>query len=192
MTAEPAEPEPLMRPSGVASAPELLTERLRLRAHEPRDLDACLRIWSDPDVVRHITTPSDRSEVWARLLRYAGHWRLLGYGYWLIERRSDGAVLGEAGLADFKRAIDAPVSGLPEAGWVLRPDAHGQGYASEAMSAILDWCDDILRAPRSFCLISPQNDRSIRLARKLAYHPTHNVALSGRPSLLLQRARPMA
>lgn len=175
-----------------ASAPELLTERLRLRAHAPEDLRACHEIWRDPRVVRHITSPSDRAEVWARILRYAGHWTLLGYGYWLIERREDGMVLGEAGFADFHRVMEAPVQGLPEAGWVLRPDAHGQGYAREAMTAALDWLDDTFRAPRSFCLVAAENAPSVKLARALGYHPTHRISLQGRSNLLLQRSRPMA
>ncbi len=173
-------------------APELLTQRLRLRAHAPEDLKACYEIWRDPAVVRHITTPSDRGEVWARILRYAGHWTLLGYGYWLIERRNDGAVLGEAGFADFQRALEAPVQGLPEAGWVLRPDAQGQGYAREAMTAALEWLDAAFRAPRSFCLVAAENAPSVKLARALGYHPTHRLSLQGRSNLLLQRPRPMA
>jgi len=192
MTAEHLERQRIIQGAGADAAPEILTARLKLRAHRVDDLDACARIWSDPAVVRHITTPSERGEVWARILRYAGHWRLMSYGYWLIERVSDGAVLGEVGLADFQRRIDAPVDGAPEAGWVLRPDAHGQGYAAEAAEAVLKWTDEVLRASRSFCLISPENTASLRLARRLGYHPTHRTAVNGRPNLLMQRARPLA
>jgi len=60
-----------------------------------------------------------------------------GHCFWLVERKSDGEVLGFCGL---KRA-DAPDSSVPgqfEVGWRLREDVWGQGYAKEAARASLD------------------------------------------------------
>jgi RimJ/RimL family protein N-acetyltransferase len=59
-----------------------------------------------------------------------------GFCFWIVERSTDGAILGFCGL---KRA-DAPgssVTGEMEIGWRLREDAWGQGYAREAASAAL-------------------------------------------------------
>ena len=50
--------------------------------------------------------PFAAEDVWSKLLRYAGHWALLGFGYWAIEEKSSGRFVGEAGFADFKRAIE--------------------------------------------------------------------------------------
>ena len=48
-------------------------------------------MWSDAEVTRFIGgKPLSGEEVWARILRYAGHWSMLGYGYWLIEEKATG------------------------------------------------------------------------------------------------------
>jgi len=75
------------------------------------------------------------------LLRYAGHWALLGYGYWVAEEKSTGAFVGELGFADYKRDLQPALPEVPEAGWVLMPWAHGKGYATEAVRAIALWGD---------------------------------------------------
>jgi RimJ/RimL family protein N-acetyltransferase len=45
--------------------------------------------------------------------------------------------------------------------------ARGQGFAGEAMAAILAWGDE--RFERTGCVISPENTPSIALARRLGY-----------------------
>ena len=61
--------------------PELETPRLSLRGHRVEDLEDCAAMWGDPQVTRHIGgRPSTKEEVWSRLVRYVGHWALLGFG----------------------------------------------------------------------------------------------------------------
>ncbi|MGX6646928.1 GNAT family N-acetyltransferase [Maricaulaceae bacterium MS644] len=152
------------------AVPVLKTKRLILRAFTAADFDAFAAIWGDASVVRHISgTPSSRSDSWSRLLRLAGSWPLLGYGYWAVEERATGRLTGMAGLADFKREIGADIAGLPEAGWVFSPEFHGKGYATEAMRAALCWADAALDAEKSCCLIHPNNAASINVAQKLGY-----------------------
>src|ERR1041384_8238346 len=133
--------------------PVLETERLTLRGHRAGDLEDSLAMWSDPRVTQHITgKPFNREEVWARLLRYLGHWQVMGYGLWVVSERATGRFIGEVGLADFKRELPISFDGAPEAGWVLGSPAHGQGYATEAMSAVLAWADE--QFARTVCIIS--------------------------------------
>lgn len=110
--------------------PVLRTERLVLRAHALSDFADCLAMWSDPAVTRYIGgRPFNGEEVWARLLRYSGHWQLLGYGYWLVADRASGGFVGEVGFADFRRQITPSFDANPEIGWALAPASHGQGLA---------------------------------------------------------------
>ena len=89
-----------MRRAGNApstSAPTLETERLRLRAHRVEDLPQCAAMWAEEVVTRFIGgKPLTKEETWLRMLRHAGHWSLLGFGYWLVEERVSGTMLGEA------------------------------------------------------------------------------------------------
>lgn len=151
--------------------PELLTPRLRLRGHREKDHAAAIDIWTRPEVYEFITgSPLGAQDVWLRLLRYSGLWDFLGYGYWALEERATGRYVGQMGFADFRRELEGFDTSHPEAGWVLHPDVAGQGYATEGMQAACAWLDQHIAAVRSFCIITPQNTMSIRLAEKLGYH----------------------
>lgn len=169
-------------------APVVQTERLVLRGHRLDDLPACLALWSAPEVTRFIGgRPNSEEEVWARLLRYVGHWRLMGFGFWLIEERSSGSVIGEAGLADFKRDLELSFGSTPEMGWVLAPSAHGMGYATEAVRAVLAWAGTHLASPRTGCMIHPDNAASIRVAERCGYEEFHRTTYKGGPTVLFRR-----
>jgi RimJ/RimL family protein N-acetyltransferase len=164
------------------------TERLLLRAHRPADLDACAGMWNDPAVYRHISGKgASRFETWGKMLRYAGLWTLLGYGYWAVEERATGDYVGDLGFADFKRDIEPGFSGLPEIGWVFAPATHGRGYATEAARAAVEWADAHIVAPRSFCLVAPGNQRSIRVAEKVGYLPAESIIFGDAPTLVFTR-----
>ncbi len=86
--------------------PRIRTERLVLRGHRLDDFPDALAMWSDPDVTRFIGgVPSTEQQVWSRMLSYAGHWSLPGFGYWAVEEAASGAFIGELGFANFKRDI---------------------------------------------------------------------------------------
>ncbi len=171
--------------------PVLETERLRLRGHRVEDFENCLAMWSDAEVTRFIGgKPLSGEEVWARLLRYAGHWSLLGYGYWLIEEKQSGLFVGEMGFADFKRQIAPSFEGIPEIGWALTPRAHGKGYATEALRGAIAWGDRHFAGKDIGCLINPDNIASIRVAEKggftvfcQTFYKDHSVIIYRRAGL---------
>jgi RimJ/RimL family protein N-acetyltransferase len=175
------------------SCPLLTTARLALGPHEAADYTDVLSTWQDPVVVKYFGgVPSTAEECWARLLRYAGLWGLLGFGYWRIRERASGRFVGEIGLAEFRRDITPSLAGWPEAGWVLAPWAHGRGFAREAAEAIFAWADGVLQADRTVCLIDPGNAPSLVLAAKLGFRPFAEARYKERDSVLLERFRPAA
>jgi RimJ/RimL family protein N-acetyltransferase len=172
-----------------AGVPVLETERLILRAPSAGDLDASTAMWSNPDVVRHIGgTPFTREEVWSRILRARGLWAMLGYGYWAVYERAGGRFVGDVGFADFHRALQPSIEGVPEMGWVLDPWCHGQGYASEAVRAALAWAEQTLPAPEYACIIDPANAPSIRVALKFGFRQIAETEYKGSAILVYRRA----
>ncbi len=170
------------------SAPILETERLRLRAHRTTDFQALVEMWADPVVVRHIgKRPSTPEETWGRLLKYAGLWPLLGFGYWAVEERATSRFAGDVGLADFHRDMEPPLGDAPEAGWVLAPWAHGKGYATEAVRAVLAWSDRALAQRRTVCIIDEDNTMSVRVASKCGYVEYARGRIKGAAVILLRR-----
>lgn len=168
--------------------PELETARLRLRAHRADDFDTCLAIWSSPEVTRFIGgRPFNAEEVWDRLLRYAGFWSLLGFGFWAVEEKDSGRYIGDIGFADLRRDIEPGLDGMLEFGWVLAPHAHGKGYASEVVAAAIDWSQVHFADRRAVCIISPENLASIRVAEKAGFRPLQETMYHGRPTVIFSR-----
>ena len=165
------------------------TGRLRLSLHQMTDFNDLCAMWSDPDVVRHISgVPSSEQESWFRLLRYRGLWDILGYGYWCVRTKTDGRYVGDVGFADWKRDIEPPLDTVPEAGWVLARWAHGQGFATEALQAALAWMDG-RGVDRTVCIIAPEHATSCRVAEKCGYFLKGSACFRGEQTLLLQRER---
>lgn len=171
-------------PLAIGATPVLTTHRLRLCRHEVADLEPAAAMWNDPAIVRHIGgRPFSREEVWHRIQRYAGHWCLVGFGYWAIRHAGTDEFLGEIGFADARREAFPALHGLPECGWALSNAAQGCGYASEALAAVLDWSDR-RGTGQTVCLIDPANNRSIRLAERFGYHaPASNIGHGTGPGI---------
>jgi RimJ/RimL family protein N-acetyltransferase len=144
-------------------------------------------MWSDPEVVRYIGgRPFTREEVWSRLLRYVGHWTMLGYGMWAVETFEGGAYVGEVGFFDGKRDMSPPLD-APEIGWVFAMHAHGKGYATEAVRAAVSWGDQRFSPAQSVCVIHPENRASLRVAEKCGYREMHRTVYKEQPAIILAR-----
>lgn len=168
--------------------PVIETARLRLRGHRVEDYGDCTAMWADAGVVRYIGGRAfSGEEVWSKILRYAGLWALLGFGYWAIEEKASGRFAGEVGFADFKREIEPSFGGAPEIGWALASWAHGRGFATEAVGAAIAWGDGQLGAVRTVCLIGPANGASIRVAQKCGYREFARTKYKNQPTILFER-----
>ena len=156
--------------------PILQTERLLLRGWKEADLDPFARMMADPEVTRFIGGVQPRSSVWRAIAMYAGLWMLRGYGLWVVERKSDGAFLGRVGLWQ-------PESwpGV-ELAWSLDRPYWGNGYATEAAKAALDYGFMHLAVLKLVSLIDPENAPSQRVAMRLGETkgPPITVELYGR------------
>jgi RimJ/RimL family protein N-acetyltransferase len=170
--------------------PQLETPRLILRGHRKEDFPALASMWAEPAVTQYILgKPSTEEESWSRLLRYAGHWTLLGFGFWAVEEKASGEFIGEVGFGDFHRMVDPPFGERPEVGWVMRGRFHGKGYASEALAAALDWGDRHFNGGEMGCMIDPENCASIRVAKKFGFREALRTAYKGAPAIIYYRQR---
>lgn len=165
----------------------LVTERLTLTPVAVSDLEDLVTLWADPAFATAIfPAPLNSEDVWFRLLRDIGHWEALGYGNWAIRETATGAYVGSVGVLDFHRIL-TPAFDAPELGWGVAPRFQGRGFAFEALSAALAWCDDALNAPRTVCMISPDNAPSHALAKRAGYVPYVETTYKGAPVVLLER-----
>jgi RimJ/RimL family protein N-acetyltransferase len=168
--------------------PVLETSRLILRSINPDDFPAHLAIGRQPEFHRYLSPePLSAEEHWKMLLRSMGHWVMLGYGFWAIEEKATGEYIGGAGYLHLKREIIPEIGDTPEIGWVLAPRVHGQGYASEAVAAVIAWGDAHFNHARTMCIIHPENQASLRLAEKFGYREYTRTTYHGDPIVMLER-----
>jgi RimJ/RimL family protein N-acetyltransferase len=163
----------------------LETERLRLRAFRGEDLDAYASMCADPEVMQHLGTgvTLGRADAWRSIAGILGHWKLLGYGMFAVERRDNGAFIGRVGF------LDPPDWPGFELGWVLGREHWGQGFAQEAARRALAFAFDKLRRDRVISLIRPANARSIRVAEALGERLAREIELLGSKALVYEIAR---
>jgi RimJ/RimL family protein N-acetyltransferase len=171
------------------TAPTVTTARLTLRAHTRADYDRMHAMWTHPKVYEFISgKPSSPQDTWFRLMRHLGHWTLLGFGGWAVCETNSGQCIGDVGLADYKRGLHVDFDGVPEAGWVLMPEAFGRGYATEAMQACLNWYGQTFGPTRMVCMISKDHNASIGVARKLGFQAFAAIDSNGPVQLFERRA----
>ena len=113
---------------------QIETARLLLRPPSAGDADAIFRRYAgDPEVTRYLGWPRHQSvgETETFLAFSAREWQRAPAGPYLIWSRDGTMLLGATGLAvvDAWRAIT---------GYVLARDAWGHGYATEALTAMVD------------------------------------------------------
>lgn len=140
------------------------TERLILRLPEPRDVPALRVIFANPEVMADLGPVKDDEGTAASLAKHDAY-RHEGLGFWVVERRDDGAVVGFCGL---KRG-DAhnPIAGEVEAGWIIDRPYWRMGYAYEAMAAALAWGWGNTDAPRIVAITAAINIKSQNLMARL-------------------------
>ena len=173
---------------GAAPVPVIETERLLLRAHRADDHAGCIAIWSDPQITRFIGgTPFTAEEIWKRLLQYAGMWSLCGCGSWAVVEKTSGRYVGDIGFFDLRRELQPSLEGMLEMGWVLAAQAQGQGYASEAVAAACAWGEAHGGGRRMVCIISPENQPSLRVAEKAGFRVWQHTTYHDAPILVLSR-----
>lgn len=150
------------------------TARLSLRPPTGSDLQPYVDIHEDPEVLEYLTTAGPlrgREAAWRLLAVSIGHWQLRGYGQWTVVEKATDEIIGRVGLWH--------PEGWPglEVGWVIRRSRWGQGFATEAARAAVDFAFTTVGAEHLISLIHPQNARSIRVAEKLGeqLEGTHEV-----------------
>jgi RimJ/RimL family protein N-acetyltransferase len=143
----------------------LETPRLLLRHLLPDDLDSLFTLYSDPEIRRYFPegtlTYAETKEELEWFLH--GHPDYPELGLWATIHKETGRFIGRCGLLPW--TIDEQFE--VEVAYLLAKEFWGQGLATEAAQAILDYGFGKLGLHRLVCLIDRENLASIRVASKI-------------------------
>jgi len=143
----------------------LETPRLILRHQVPADLDDLWALYCDPEITKYIPdAPRTREEAREELEWHMnGHHRNPDLGLWATIRKETDKFIGRCGLLPWTIEDQQEV----EVAYTIARSYWGQGLATEAAQAILQYGFEILNLSRLVSLIEPENIASQRVAEKI-------------------------
>jgi ribosomal-protein-alanine N-acetyltransferase len=160
----------------VGRCPTLETDRLLLRPFAEADVDAYTALLQTPEVRAALYVGDDvgREQAWLGFAQWLGQWELRGTGQWALEVKATGEFVGRAGMNFPER------SGWPgiEIGWALHPDHWGNGYATEAGAASVEYAFAHHDVDEIYSVILHENAASQAVARRLGFTPGEERVLS--------------
>ncbi|MFD2718162.1 GNAT family N-acetyltransferase [Hymenobacter monticola] len=140
--------------------------RVRLRHLRPTDLPIFAAYRADPAVCRFQGfDPFGLVEARDFIAQYAAAPIPAAPGEWVqiaIARSADDQLLGDCALH-----LQAHEPRIAEVGITLAPRWQGQGYASEALQALLKFCFEELALHRVVALVDPRNQPSVALMERV-------------------------
>ena len=142
------------------------TDRLILRAIAEDDVDDHDRLLNSATIMQHIGGMMERHDIEARHAKGMAMYAREGFSFLFLIEKTTGEMVGYCGI----KRVENPLAGNigdHEIGWKVREDRWRQGYAEEAMRAVLEWAFTRVGAPHVVALTSPANTGSWKLMEKL-------------------------
>ncbi len=151
------------------------TPRLVLRPLSLDDVDAMAPMYADPEVMEFVGEVLTPEQTIARITLITSLFDQQGFGLLGVVEKSSGQLIGRAGLVvqvvEERREVEI-VYGLVRASW-------GQGYATEAATAVRQWAFDHLPDPHFISLVPVNHARSARVAERLGGRHDRDVDFHG-------------
>lgn len=140
--------------------PVLETPRLTLRAPAMVDFSAYAAFMATSRT-SGMGGPYNEWQAWGIFCHDTACWALFGHGALMIDRRDTGKTVGQVGINA------GPLFPETELGWLLYEGHEGQGFATEAARALLDWAFSALPLHSLVSYTDPENLASQAVARRL-------------------------
>ncbi|MGZ7094188.1 MAG: GNAT family N-acetyltransferase [Candidatus Angelobacter sp.] len=140
----------------------LETSRLLLREFTLQDVDALAAVLSDPIAMQYYPAALDRKGVAEWIEKNMGRYQRDGHGLWAMLLKDTGELIGDCGCV----LQEVEEMNYMEVGYHVRRDLWGNGYATEAAHACMQYAFTKLHATRVISLIRPENAQSRRVAEK--------------------------
>ncbi|BDA71519.1 probable acetyltransferase [Calothrix sp. PCC 7716] len=151
------------------------TTRLCLRPLAITDLNDLAEIYSDPEVMRYrlLPEPASRKQTQESLESYILHWKEYGFGRWAAIYKTSRQLIGHCGLEHITSLKEIELS------YLLAREYWGQGLATEAAMALLQYAWETLQLKRLVAIAKPENLASRRVMEKIGMQYEKNIQFYG-------------
>ena len=149
------------------------TDRLRIYPASRNQMEACIEAETDAEMKKAYT------EMLEGCLEHPAQWDW--YAMWMIEKR-DGTHIGDLCF----KGLDP--AGSAEIGYGILDEFRGQGYAAEAVKAMIVWAFQDPRVSVIEAETDPENKASQRVLEKCGFVPNGKTGEEG-PRFELRRRR---
>lgn len=166
----------------------LETQRLLFRPLTLNDLDDLYTLYNNPNVKKYVYQASMTYEETKEELEWMNtvYNSQPGFGLWGTIYKETDEFIGRCGLLQW--TIDNQLE--VELTYMLAEKYWGQGLATEATQAIMQYGFEELKLPRMICCIDAENLASIKVAEKLGMTFEKEVDTGEGPELLFAKANP--
>ncbi|MES2309268.1 MAG: GNAT family N-acetyltransferase [Verrucomicrobiota bacterium] len=141
------------------------TPRLRLRRWTLSDYAPFYSLNSDPVVMEFMLKTLSKKESNGFIRRIEESFDLLGFGFWALELKQENLFIGFTGL--FSPTFQSHFTPCIEIGWRLGKEFWGNGFATEAASAALDFGFNTAKFDEIVSFTTQTNHRSRAVMRRL-------------------------
>jgi RimJ/RimL family protein N-acetyltransferase len=154
----------------------LETDRLLLKEFEPVDAAFIVQLVNTEGWLKYI---GDRN---IKTIEKAEHYlvngpiksyRQNGYGLYKVEKKDTHQPIGMCGI------IKREHLPCPDIGFAFLPEFCNQGFAFEIATATMDFAKEELSLPVIAAITVPQNERSVRLLKKLGLSFQEKIKMPG-------------
>jgi RimJ/RimL family protein N-acetyltransferase len=141
------------------------TPRLILRQWQESDHEPYALLNADKEVMEFFPSTLTSGESLAQINRISANIDKNNYGFFAVERKDSGRFIGFTGLSN--PGFEGDFNPCVEIGWRLSKANWGQGFATEAAKACLDYGFDILGIDEIISFTSIYNTRSERVMKRI-------------------------
>ncbi|MBA6231872.1 MULTISPECIES: GNAT family N-acetyltransferase [unclassified Colwellia] len=152
------------------------TERLHICEVTDKDSVALRLVLSDPEIMKYsIVGVHSDEEITKYIANCKQQYDTKGYGQWAIFSKADNSFVGICGL----NSHSVEGEELLHLSYRLSLSQQGKGFASEATSAVVNFCKEKLKRKNISALIDPNNVPSINVATRAGFSFFKSSSIQG-------------
>jgi len=140
------------------------TERLLLRKIQQNDYNEMKSILQDEDLMLlgwGRTYSDEQVQIW--IDKITNQYEYFGFSYYMAIEKSTDSVIGIMGILP----VTIKEVNYIEIAYILKKKYWNKGYATEGISACVDYIFNVLNADKYIAQVIPENINSIKVAEKL-------------------------